>query len=156
MGNQKSWPKRQKNPSDHRRENQWTKGLVEQIREPEVFAFKVSKELYPRVKAEIEERGISKQRFVDDLLACYYGLNEGEETEGDFVQNGEQREEIRELSPVVKDAILIAIAQKEAALRAEKKKKPSQQDQAQIARWEAQIEELEGFLEGVQSSSESE
>lgn len=132
--------KGQRNPSKHRRENQWTKGTAEVIRESEVFAFKVSKELYPRVKAEIEERGISKQAFVDDLLACYYGEDEGD-TEGDSLENEGQR---LELSPVLRDAIETSIEIKQAALRAEKKSK--RPNQGLIEKWESQIEELEKLL----------
>jgi hypothetical protein len=136
--------KGQKNPSKHKRENQWTKGTAEVIREPEVFAFKVSKELYPRVKAEIEERGISKQQFVDGLLACYYDDDEGEAIEGDFVQNEGQREVKSELSPLVRDAIATSIEIKQAALRSEKKSK--RPNQGLIEKWESQIEELENLL----------
>lgn len=132
--------KGQKNPSKHKRENQWTKGTAEVIRESEVFAFKVSKELYPRVKAEIEERGISKQAFVDDLLACYYGEDEGD-TEGDSLENEGQR---LELSPVLRDAIATSIQLKETAISREKKAKRPDEDA--IARWQAEVEELENLL----------
>ena len=126
-----------RNPSKHRRKNGWTSGALEIVREKEVFAFKLSKELYPRVKAEIEERGISKQAFVDDLLACYYGDEDG----GDLP-------EIDVNHPLVQDALRIALIQKQAALRAEKKKKPGQQDQAQIEKWEGEIESLEVLISG--------
>lgn len=128
--------KGQKNPSKHKRGNQWTTGQAETIREPEVFAFKVSKDLYPRVKQEIEEKGLSKQAFVDGLLAYYYS-DEPEQPEIFIESKGE-------ISALVRDAIATSIELKKAAISREKKAK--RPDEEAIARWQAEVNELEAML----------
>ncbi len=123
--------KGQKNPSKHRRKNEYTIGLKEPTRHPEVFPFKLPIELYPRVKAEIEENGLTKQAFCDRLLAHYYG-------------NGEESLEKSELNDEVRDAVLTVLELKRAALSRERKaKRPNQE---YIERLETAIAALENAL----------
>lgn len=125
--------KGQKNPSKHRRLNRYSAGVVESVREPEVFAFKIKKDLYPVVKADLEEREISKQQLCDELLDYYYSPD-----------SEEGRREKSGFPPVVRDAIATSVELKKAAIAREKKaRKP---DSDAIATWELQIEELEKFL----------
>jgi len=139
--------KGQKNPSRHKRKNRYSAGVVESVRAPEVFAFRVQKEYYDAVKADIEQRGLTKQQWCDEAVACMLGLDEeGEDNEPNDQQNHEQPpEDVAVTHPLVRDAIALAIAQKQVALKAQLKgKRP---DQALVETWEKEIKELEGFLE---------
>jgi hypothetical protein len=76
-----------------------------------------------------------------------FGLDEeGEDNEPNDQQNHEQPpEDVAVTHPLVRDAIALAIAQKQVALKAQLKgKRP---DQALVETWEKEIKELEGFLE---------
>lgn len=119
--------------------NRYTTGVVEKERVDRVVAFKPKIEIADALFADMEARKMTPTQWLDMVAEKVL-------RGGDLVQNEERRVETGELSPVLRDAILIAIAQKEAALRAEKKQK--RPDQAQIERWESQIEELEALLEG--------
>lgn len=130
--------KGQKNPSKHKRLNRYSAGVVESVREPEVFAFKIKKDLYPVVKADLQERGISKQQLCDELLDSYYSDEvELEKTEQPVAT-------VAELPESVRDAIATSIQLKEAAISREKKSR--RPDEGAIAQWEVQIQELEQYL----------
>lgn len=118
------------------RSNQWLAGTASRIRTDEVFSFKPKIEVIEAVKTDIEQRQVTKTEWLDMAVESMLGQGQGQENE-DFS---------RDIPDCLKDAVLIAIAQKDAAIRAEKKKKKSLQDEAQIERWIAQIDELEKFL----------
>lgn len=131
--------KGQANPSKHKRINGWVTGTQTVVRDVETISFRPLKGLGEKIKADMEARGIaSKQQWCDEAVACLLGLEEQEDSGSES--------EVSISNPLVEDAIRQAIASKQAAIRAERKKKPSHQDQALIESWEKEVEELERFL----------
>lgn len=130
-------PRKDGQPTQHG--NRYTAGVVTRERVDKVVAFKPKVEVADALFADMEARQMTATQWLDMAVAKLL-------LEGDSELNEGQREESGELSPVLRDAIAIAIATKQAALRSEKKKKPGQRDQAQIEKWESQIEELEAYL----------
>lgn len=123
--------KGQKNPSQHKRKNGWVSGALEQFRAPETFAFRPLKEHIDRIKAEMSDKGLNKQQWCDTVVATYF-------------EEQDRETENPALNPLVQEAIKLAIATKEAAIRKEQKKKPP--NQSLIEEWQREIEELESAL----------
>lgn len=120
--------KGQKNPSQHKRINGWSAGTQTAFRHPETFAFRPLKEYADLIKADMEDKGLSKQQWCDTVVAAY------------FEEQDEQAENPA-LNSLVQEAIKLAIATKQAAIRSEQKKK--RHNQELIAAWQKEIEELE-------------
>ncbi|NEP02046.1 MAG: hypothetical protein F6K58_25990 [Symploca sp. SIO2E9] len=121
--------KGQKNPSKHKRLNRYSAGTVQPIRDPQTIAFRPLRGLSERIQADISSRGITKQAWCDEAVNLM--LNQDHNL----------------LSPLVLDAINLAIVQKEAAVAREKKQKHS--DQALIEKWTKEVEQLKSILVSV-------
>ena len=91
------------------------------------------------IKADMEARGLTKQQWCDEAVACLLGL-------GDDEGEGENDEQLVGVDhPLIQDAIATSIGLKRAAIRTEQKK-GKRQDQALIEKWQSEIEKLEVIL----------
>lgn len=116
------------------RSNQWLSGSAARIRTDEVFSFKPRIEVIEVIKTDIEQRGISKTEWLDMAVESMLGGQIPAETS----------EKSAGLPEVAREAIATAIQLKDAAIRREKKaKKPNEEA---IAKWQAEVEELEALL----------
>jgi hypothetical protein len=127
--------KRQKNPSTHKRSNGWVAGTKEVVRESWIIGFRPEKGMGQLINADMEAKGLNKQQWCDVLVKKYFAPAEKVE-----VQRSSDS------FSLLREAIEIAIASKQAAIRAERKKKASQRDQALIGKWIAEIDELKLIL----------
>jgi hypothetical protein len=133
--------KGQRNPSKHKRINGWLAGTQEVVRDPQTIAFRPKKGMGDRILADMEAKGLNKQQWCDEVVAAYLGEPQADD---DFAQKDVQPEETSITNPLIQDAISQAITTKQAAIRAEQKKK--RPDQKLIETWEKEIEELEELV----------
>ncbi len=117
--------------------NRYTAKVVERERVNRVLAFKPKIAIATALFRDMEERGMTVTQWLDMAVEQFLF------TEYTNTEAGNSLEK-QPVSPVVEDAIWIAIAQKQAALRTEKKNKHP--DQARIEKWEREINELESLL----------
>jgi hypothetical protein len=125
--------KGQKNPSTHKRSNGWVAGTKEIARESWIIGFRPEKGMGQLINADMEAKGLNKQQWCDVIVKKYFAPAEKVEVQ-------------RTSDSLLREAIEIAIAFKQAAIRAERKKKASQRDQALIGKWTAEIDELKLIL----------
>lgn len=128
-------PRKDGQPTQHG--NRYTAGVVGRERVDKVVAFKPRIEVADALFADMEQRQLTPTQWMDWAVEQVL-------SEDDSVLQEGQREEVRELSPVLRDAIATSIELKKAAIAREKKSK--RPDEEAIARWEAQIQELEAWL----------
>lgn len=116
------------------RSNQWMNGK-ERLRTDEAFSFKPKLDIVDAIKADMEQRQLSKTEWLDLAASKMFELPNNTEAAISLL-----------ISPVLRDAIATVIGLKQAAIRTEKKKKLNQRDQALIDKWEAEVQELESLL----------
>jgi hypothetical protein len=91
------------------------------------------------VSEDMAHRQLSKQQWGDEATALMLGLAIPIDVRGKICSASLS-------DSLLKDVIETAIASKQAAIRAERKKKASQRDQALIGKWIAEIDELKLIL----------
>jgi hypothetical protein len=115
------------------RSNQWLKGTTERSRTDEVFAFKPQLSVIQAIKADIEERQITKTQWLDMAVECQLGIK------SDGVETGLNH-------PLIQEALSDSLEKKRIAIARERKQKRPNQKLIEV--WEKEIKELESFLEG--------
>lgn len=128
-------PRKDGQPTQHG--NRYTAGVVTRERVDKVVAFKPKVEVADALFADMEARQMTATQWLDMAVAKLL-------LEGDSELNEGQPQKVKELSPVLRDAIATSIQLKEAAISREKKAK--RPDEEAIAKWQAEIEELETLL----------